>query len=243
MAKPEPLNCPRCGSTNTKFCYYNNYNKSQPRHFCKGCKRHWTEGGILRNVPVGGGRKNKRLKITREKSNSPVVVDDEEKNVFDNLYHELNLPSSSLPHDTITNNLHLNSPKILSHSCQTLKRCTTSERSDTDPTVFLKSPSNIAKTGVPQDEDMLLSFSSAIGSSFNKIPCSIPTSADQSSNIYNYMENLDSTMEESTITWQGPGTSSLMMENMQSYWNWNDIEALVSGDDLNILWDDTEIKP
>ncbi|CAL1372739.1 unnamed protein product [Linum trigynum] len=55
-----PVNCPRCDSTNTKFCYYNNYNKSQPRHFCKACKRHWTKGGTLRNVPVGGGRKNKR---------------------------------------------------------------------------------------------------------------------------------------------------------------------------------------
>ncbi|XP_019190291.1 PREDICTED: dof zinc finger protein MNB1A-like [Ipomoea nil] len=58
----QPLKCPRCASANTKFCYYNNYNKSQPRHFCKGCKRHWTEGGTLRNVPVGGSRKNKRLK-------------------------------------------------------------------------------------------------------------------------------------------------------------------------------------
>ncbi|KAI3439945.1 Dof-type domain-containing protein [Psidium guajava] len=61
----EPLKCPRCDSTNTKFCYYNNYNKSQPRHFCKTCKRHWTKGGTLRNVPVGGGRKNKRPKPSR----------------------------------------------------------------------------------------------------------------------------------------------------------------------------------
>ncbi|KAK1326739.1 Dof zinc finger protein DOF1.4 [Acorus calamus] len=47
---------------NTKFCYYNNYSLSQPRHFCKSCKRYWTRGGTLRNVPVGGGcrRKNKR---------------------------------------------------------------------------------------------------------------------------------------------------------------------------------------
>ncbi|XP_074267764.1 uncharacterized protein LOC141591352 [Silene latifolia] len=66
--QPEQLNCPRCDSTNTKFCYYNNYNKSQPRHFCKACKRHWTKGGTLRNVPVGGGRKNKRLKITKPAS-------------------------------------------------------------------------------------------------------------------------------------------------------------------------------
>ncbi|KAL7153788.1 hypothetical protein ABFS83_04G191900 [Erythranthe nasuta] len=64
--KPRPadmdsLKCPRCDSTNTKFCYYNNYSLSQPRYFCKSCRRYWTKGGTLRNVPVGGGcRKNKR---------------------------------------------------------------------------------------------------------------------------------------------------------------------------------------
>ncbi|RRT83899.1 hypothetical protein B296_00015932 [Ensete ventricosum] len=62
--RPHPeraLKCPRCASTNTKFCYYNNYSLSQPRYFCKGCRRYWTLGGSLRNVPVGGGcRKNKR---------------------------------------------------------------------------------------------------------------------------------------------------------------------------------------
>ena len=59
--KDQALNCPRCNSTNTKFCYYNNYSLSQPRYFCKTCRRYWTEGGSLRNVPVGGGsRKNKR---------------------------------------------------------------------------------------------------------------------------------------------------------------------------------------
>ncbi|KAG4948479.1 hypothetical protein JHK82_041664 [Glycine max] len=60
---PETLKCPRCDSSNTKFCYYNNYSLSQPRHFCKACKRYWTRGGTLRNVPVGGGcRRNKRVK-------------------------------------------------------------------------------------------------------------------------------------------------------------------------------------
>ncbi|MCD7461948.1 hypothetical protein HAX54_047433 [Datura stramonium] len=59
----QQLKCPRCDSSNTKFCYYNNYSLSQPRHFCKACKRYWTRGGTLRNVPVGGGcRKNKRIK-------------------------------------------------------------------------------------------------------------------------------------------------------------------------------------
>ncbi|KAG9440763.1 hypothetical protein H6P81_020928 [Aristolochia fimbriata] len=27
----------------------------QPRHFCKACRRYWTKGGALRNIPVGGG--------------------------------------------------------------------------------------------------------------------------------------------------------------------------------------------
>ncbi|XP_057952384.1 dof zinc finger protein DOF5.4 [Malania oleifera] len=59
----QALKCPRCDSLNTKFCYYNNYNLSQPRHFCKSCRRYWTKGGVLRNVPVGGGcRKTKRSK-------------------------------------------------------------------------------------------------------------------------------------------------------------------------------------
>nr|GME04715.1 dof zinc finger protein DOF3.5-like [Ipomoea batatas] len=60
-------NCPRCASTNTKFCYYNNYSLSQPRYFCKGCRRYWTKGGSLRNVPVGGGcRKTRRSKSARQ---------------------------------------------------------------------------------------------------------------------------------------------------------------------------------
>jgi hypothetical protein len=53
--EPEGLPCPRCESANTKFCYYNNYNLSQPRYFCRACRRYWTRGGALRNVPVGGG--------------------------------------------------------------------------------------------------------------------------------------------------------------------------------------------
>ncbi|KAK4387374.1 Dof zinc finger protein DOF3.5 [Sesamum angolense] len=58
---PPPVDCPRCASPNTKFCYYNNYSLTQPRYFCKTCRRYWTEGGSLVNVPVGGGsRKNRR---------------------------------------------------------------------------------------------------------------------------------------------------------------------------------------
>uniref|UniRef100_A0A1J3JWN8 Dof zinc finger protein n=1 Tax=Noccaea caerulescens TaxID=107243 RepID=A0A1J3JWN8_NOCCA len=76
-ARPqEKLNCPRCNSTNTKFCYYNNYSLTQPRYFCKGCRRYWTEGGSLRNVPVGGSsRKNKRSSTPLASPSNPKLPD------------------------------------------------------------------------------------------------------------------------------------------------------------------------
>ncbi|XP_076911837.1 dof zinc finger protein DOF5.7-like [Bidens hawaiensis] len=67
----QTLKCPRCDSPNTKFCYYNNYNMAQPRHFCKACRRYWTKGGALRNVPIGGScRKNKKTKSCSNYSSS-----------------------------------------------------------------------------------------------------------------------------------------------------------------------------
>jgi hypothetical protein len=81
----EHLPCPRCDSTNTKFCYYNNYNFSQPRHFCKSCRRYWTHGGTLRDIPVGGGtRKNakrSRTSATTAASFAGPIID----NNIDNL--------------------------------------------------------------------------------------------------------------------------------------------------------------
>ncbi|KAJ4846855.1 hypothetical protein Tsubulata_041985 [Turnera subulata] len=74
LPQPEAaLKCPRCESTNTKFCYFNNYSLTQPRHFCKTCRRYWTRGGALRSVPVGGGcRRNKRSKgSSSNRSKSP----------------------------------------------------------------------------------------------------------------------------------------------------------------------------
>ncbi|XP_058781472.1 dof zinc finger protein DOF5.3-like [Vicia villosa] len=69
-------NCPRCASTNTKFCYYNNYSLSQPRYFCKGCRRYWTKGGSLRNVPVGGGcRKHRRGRVVRNSQTGHLSTD------------------------------------------------------------------------------------------------------------------------------------------------------------------------
>lgn len=66
VAENRPLpnqKCPRCDSVETKFCYFNNYNTAQPRYFCKNCRRYWTQGGTLRNVPFGGGcRRGKRAR-------------------------------------------------------------------------------------------------------------------------------------------------------------------------------------
>ncbi|GAA0162025.1 hypothetical protein Leryth_006421 [Lithospermum erythrorhizon] len=65
----DAVKCPRCDSMNTKFCYYNNYSLTQPRHFCKTCRRYWTKGGALRNVPIGGGsRKSKKFKPSSSNS-------------------------------------------------------------------------------------------------------------------------------------------------------------------------------
>ncbi|KAG6426268.1 hypothetical protein SASPL_110489 [Salvia splendens] len=77
--KPEKIiPCPRCSSMDTKFCYFNNYNVNQPRHFCKKCQRYWTSGGTMRNVAVGSGR--------RKTKNSPnyhgIVVSDADALLF-----------------------------------------------------------------------------------------------------------------------------------------------------------------
>ncbi|XP_037413852.1 dof zinc finger protein 5-like [Triticum dicoccoides] len=57
----EPLPCPRCGSRETKFCYFNNYNVRQPRHLCRACRRYWTAGGALRRVATATpGRRRPR---------------------------------------------------------------------------------------------------------------------------------------------------------------------------------------
>ncbi|KAJ4971809.1 hypothetical protein NE237_004908 [Protea cynaroides] len=64
LKKPDKiLPCPRCKSFDTKFCYYNNYNVNQPRHFCKNCQRYWTAGGTMRNVPVGAGRRKNKHSV------------------------------------------------------------------------------------------------------------------------------------------------------------------------------------
>ncbi|XP_057826460.2 uncharacterized protein LOC131038144 isoform X2 [Cryptomeria japonica] len=95
------LKCPRCDSPNTKFCYYNNYSLSQPRYFCKTCRRYWTKGGTLRNVPVGGGcRKNKRFKRAGD---HPSQTD--ASGGLQNNSNEMNCSSSPIPEQSNQLNL------------------------------------------------------------------------------------------------------------------------------------------
>lgn len=75
LKKPDKiLPCPRCNSLDTKFCYYNNYNVNQPRHFCKNCQRYWTAGGTMRNVPVGAGRRKNKHSVPHFR---PIIVPSE----------------------------------------------------------------------------------------------------------------------------------------------------------------------
>ncbi|ESQ55284.1 hypothetical protein EUTSA_v10027080mg [Eutrema salsugineum] len=85
---PPPRVCPRCNSDNTKFCYYNNYSVSQPRYFCKNCRRYWTHGGALRNIPIGGScRKSKRPKMDQPSVSQVVSVEIQQANHHQPLLH------------------------------------------------------------------------------------------------------------------------------------------------------------
>uniref|UniRef100_A0A803NVS9 Dof-type domain-containing protein n=1 Tax=Cannabis sativa TaxID=3483 RepID=A0A803NVS9_CANSA len=92
------LPCPRCNSLGTKFCYFNNYNVNQPRHFCKNCQRYWTAGGTIRNVPVGAGRrrnKHSSSQLHQETTNdSAAVVTQEDIN---NATSDQSPPSNRFP--------------------------------------------------------------------------------------------------------------------------------------------------
>ncbi|XP_050387051.1 dof zinc finger protein DOF5.3-like [Argentina anserina] len=100
----EPQKCPRCESLNSKFCYYNNYSLSQPRYFCKACRRYWTQGGTLRNVPVGGGcRKGKRGKTMSSSASRSVLIQPQSQ---DHHQRSLMMLSGDSGPSTALNSLH-----------------------------------------------------------------------------------------------------------------------------------------
>ncbi|KDP20934.1 hypothetical protein JCGZ_21405 [Jatropha curcas] len=235
----EPLKCPRCDSTNTKFCYYNNYNKSQPRHFCKTCKRHWTKGGTLRNVPVGGGRKNKRLKTSKSAAKSSAATTTTSTS-NGNIINRVN-PHMVIQAQQLKQNLPLafGDQKVF---CPTSSVLQQDSISCSNNGVFLSSALSL-----PQDHGLQFPYSSS--SCFGTNPSSISTSF-QSSILYNNYTGGEQAVEDSTVTTVIPATGSSSTTHNQlwqvpnaSYWNWEDIDNFVPTD-LNMPWDDdSELKP
>ncbi|KAK8961310.1 Cyclic dof factor 2 [Platanthera guangdongensis] len=108
------LQCPRCNSMDTKFCYYNNYNVNQPRYFCKNCQRYWTSGGTMRNVPVGAGRRKNKHSVSSYRHTVQVDVPNP-------IHHEASCASnapqklgSSAPCDSTTSVLNIEEPSCSS---------------------------------------------------------------------------------------------------------------------------------
>ncbi|KAK7252177.1 hypothetical protein RIF29_35950 [Crotalaria pallida] len=223
----ETLKCPRCDSSNTKFCYYNNYNKSQPRHFCRACKRHWTKGGTLRNVPVGGGRKNKRNK----KPTTPTTTTTTTSTIT-NTTSTCTTSFANTNNTTMNSNIQTTTPlamlsdhkNIIASSSlyQALIRPPPSlllqqQRNNNNNLMNMRDLSESGKdfgsmilSSSSQNQSLLFPFSTSISSSFYTNPCSVSTtSLRSSSNVYNYVE-------ESTINSViPPSTTSAAATNTQ----------------------------
>ncbi|CAK9321011.1 unnamed protein product [Citrullus colocynthis] len=211
----EQLKCPRCDSTNTKFCYYNNYNKSQPRHFCRACKRHWTKGGTLRNVPVGGGRKNKRLKKKptpkSTKSSSSAVAADVINPQMD-VHHLQNLP--------LYQGLIFSPP-----SSSNWAEC---ENFTTNYGILNSQPPDFSAVSTTT------STHSPMSPKFNNYSDQElkPTETEQPANS-----------TSTHHPWELPSTACGVADMSNSYWSWDDINTFAATD-LNIPWDDDhDIKP
>lgn len=264
----EPLKCPRCDSTNTKFCYYNNYNKSQPRHFCKTCKRHWTKGGTLRNVPVGGGRKNKRPKTsnTANKTTSKTTNSTASAALFSAISSNYNSttkqtqqPRLGLPLTTLAGDKNFSEAfyRALGRQPSSSLRersiiCSSKSLNDGNSGIFLGSTLAL----LPNDQDSQFPYTN-IGI-FESNTCSI--SSNQPPNLYNYtgetnvngfeetgMNSLNTSMSSSSISdhhqpWEIPASTEAM--DLTSNWAWDDFDKFVSVEaDLTLPWDDAEIKP
>ncbi|KAI4299351.1 hypothetical protein L6164_032819 [Bauhinia variegata] len=261
----EALKCPRCDSTNTKFCYYNNYNRSQPRHFCRACKRHWTKGGTLRNVPVGGGRKNKRVKKSTNATSSTTTTTSASTTTV----------ATTTAIGSLDIGLNLNTHMTIHpHEQRQSLSLAVGDQKNMPPSVYqtlmrppsLVPPHNhlintrdleskalgfLGSTTLPLDHNQNLHFPFSSSASFDTNPCSVSTSL-RSSSVYDYGEDLK-TMEEPTINslltctsgtntqpWEMPATSGGM--EMSNYWNWEDLDSLVSTD-INVPWEDSDLKP
>ncbi|XP_006644059.1 cyclic dof factor 2-like [Oryza brachyantha] len=105
LKKPDKiLLCPRCNSMETKFCYFNNYNVHQPRHFCRNCQRYWTAGGAMRNVPVGAGRRRNKHASHYRQTMMPCSNIIATGDVSDVVHHQAITLESSVPQGTLKEN-------------------------------------------------------------------------------------------------------------------------------------------
>ncbi|XP_074370794.1 cyclic dof factor 2-like [Apium graveolens] len=130
LKKPDKiLPCPRCTSLETKFCYFNNYNVKQPRHFCRNCQRYWTDGGNMRKVAVGAGRrKNKQLGAQYLRGLARHVT----------IQHEIDKNSDIVDHHGISRDEFLKTSKTLAENKKLLKYDSEKPRSETMGTLVLK---------------------------------------------------------------------------------------------------------
>ncbi|XP_059637744.1 dof zinc finger protein DOF2.5 [Cornus florida] len=162
----EALNCPRCNSSNTKFCYYNNYSLTQPRYFCKTCRRYWTEGGSLRNVPVGGGsRKNKR---SSSSSSLKVVPDPNPPTLLSHFSTHQNSRTSTHEgqHLNLGVSQFLKLPKIENHN-----NTTTSSSTSSSSRTWQVSALELLKTGIGSSSELgLNSFVSTTTTTPTPVP-------------------------------------------------------------------------
>ncbi|KAG4381771.1 hypothetical protein GLYMA_15G215500v4 [Glycine max] len=163
--KPDKvLPCPRCNSLETKFCYFNNYNVNQPRHFCKNCQRYWTAGGTIRNIPVGTGkRKNKhsaqycQIPMTPDAAS---VIQTDSKPASDMLLLSNELPVTSRPikggeetplSESLETVLSLNGLTKIEVDSSTLK-----DDDDEEPSSSSMRSSEIEQLGLPQHSNGLV---------------------------------------------------------------------------------------
>ncbi|KAJ6707832.1 DOF-TYPE ZINC FINGER DNA-BINDING FAMILY PROTEIN, partial [Salix viminalis] len=126
LKKPDKiLPCPRCNSMDTKFCYYNNYNVNQPRHFCKNCQRYWTAGGTMRNVPVGAGRrKNKNSASHCHHLTIPEALQNVRADVPNGVYHPSMKPNGTVLTFGSDKPLHESMASVLNLADKTTWKCT-----------------------------------------------------------------------------------------------------------------------
>lgn len=124
--KPDKiLPCPRCNSMDTKFCYYNNYNVNQPRHFCKNCQRYWTAGGTMRNVPVGAGRRKNKSSASHYRH---ITVPEALQNVRTDVQNGVHHPALKTNGTVLTFGsdppLHESMASVLNLTDKTMRNCT-----------------------------------------------------------------------------------------------------------------------